>query len=197
MNIKKIWSDYMDRFDIIETEFEGVYVIEPKVHADHRGYFVKIYDEEEFKEKGIDVTFVQDDQSCSSKGVMRGLHFQKEHPQGKLVRVVRGKVFDVGVDLRKNSKTYGKWIGVTLSEENKKQFFLPRGFAHGMLSLEDNTIFTYKVDEFYYPEDEGGLVFDDEEIGIEWPLDQIDEVIITDKDKSWKSFKDLDFSFDF
>lgn len=186
----------MDRFNIVETEFEGVYIIEPTVHADHRGYFVKTYDEEEFKEKGIDVTFVQDDQSCSAKGVMRGLHFQKEHPQGKLVRVVRGKVFDVGVDLRKNSETYGKWIGVTLSEENKKQFFLPRGFAHGMLSLEDNSIFTYKVDEFYYPDDEGGLVFDDEEIGIEWPLDGIDEVIITDKDKSWESFKDLDFAFD-
>lgn len=186
----------MNRFNITETEFEGVYIIEPTVHSDHRGYFVKTYDEEEFKAKGLDLTFVQDDQSCSSKGVLRGLHFQKEHPQGKLVRVVRGKVFDVGVDLRKNSKTYGKWIGVVLSAENKKQFFLPKGFAHGLLSLEDHSIFVYKVDEFYYPGDEEGLAFDDEEIGIEWPLDQVDELIMTDKDKSWKSFKELDFAFD-
>ena len=187
----------MDRFNITETDFEGVYIIEPTVHKDHRGYFVKTYDEEEFKEKGLDLTFVQDDQSCSSKGVLRGLHFQKEHPQGKLVRVVRGKVFDVGVDLRKNSKTYGKWIGAVLSDENKKQLFLPKGFAHGLLALEDNSIFVYKVDEFYYPGDEDGLKYNDEDINIKWPLDEIEEIIITDKDKSWKSFKELNFSFDF
>ena len=189
--------DKMDRFNIIKTDFEGVYIIEPTVHRDHRGYFVKTYDEEEFKEKGLDLTFVQDDQSCSSKGVLRGLHFQKKHPQGKLVRVVRGKVFDVGVDLRKNSKTYGKWIGVILSDENKRQFFLPKGFAHGLLALEDNSIFVYKVDEFYYPGDEEGLLYNDEDIGIDWPLNEIDEIIMTDKDKSWKSFKELDFYFDF
>lgn len=190
-------GDNMDRFNIIETDFEGVYIIEPTVHNDNRGYFVKTYDEEEFKEKGLNLNFVQDDQSCSSKGVLRGLHFQKEHPQGKLVRVVRGKVFDVGVDLRKNSKTYGKWIGMILSDENKRQLFLPKGFAHGLLALEDNSIFLYKVDEFYYPDDEGGLKYDDEDIGIEWPLGDIKKVIITDKDKSWESFKELDFSFDF
>ena len=186
----------MDRFKIEKTDFEGVYIIEPTVHSDKKGYFVKTYDDEEFKAKGLDLTFVQDDQSCSAKGVLRGLHFQKEHPQGKLVRVVRGKVFDVGVDLRKNSKTYGKWIGIVLSDENKKQLFLPKGFAHGLLALEDNSIFVYKVDELYYPGDEGGLRFDDADIGIEWPMDEIDEIIMTDKDKSWKSFKELDFAFE-
>ena len=186
----------MDRFNITETDFEGVYIIEPTVHSDERGYFVKTYDKEEFSKKGLDFNFVQDDQSCSAKGVLRGLHFQKKHPQGKLVRVVRGRVFDVGVDLRKNSKTYGKWIGVELSDENKKQLFLPKGFAHGLLALEDNSVFVYKVDELYYPGDEEGLRFDDEDIAIEWPLEDIDKLIMTDKDKSWKSFKDLDFSFE-
>ena len=186
----------MDRFNIIETKLAGAYIIEPTVHADERGYFVKTYDEEEFKEKGLDLNFVQDDQSCSSKGVLRGLHFQKEHPQGKLIRVVRGKVFDVGVDLRKNSKTYGEWIGVELSDKNQKQLFLPRGFAHGFLALEDNSIFVYKVDELYYPGDEGGLAFDDEDIAIKWPLDEIENLIMSDKDKKWKTLKELDFSFD-
>lgn len=186
----------MDRFNITETKLAGAYIIEPIVHADDRGYFVKTYDEEEFKEKGLDLNFVQDDQSCSSKGVLRGLHFQKEHPQGKLIRVVRGSVFDVGVDLRKNSETYGEWIGVELSDKNHKQLFLPRGFAHGFLALEDHSIFVYKVDEIYYPGDEGGLAFDDEDIAIDWPLDRIESLIMSDKDKNWNSLKELDFSFD-
>lgn len=186
----------MNRFNIIETGLNGTYIIEPTVHNDNRGYFVKTYDEKEFKSKGLDFTFVQDDQSCSSKGVLRGLHFQKEHPQSKLIRVVRGKVFDVGVDLRKNSETYGKWIGVELSDENKKQLFLPKGFAHGFLALEDNTVFLYKVDEFYYPGDEGGLAYDDKDIAIEWPFDEIENVIISDKDKNWGSLKEFDFVFD-
>lgn len=186
----------MDRFNITETELKGAYIIEPTVHEDDRGYFVKTYDEEEFKAKGLDFTFVQDDQSCSSKGVLRGLHFQKEHPQGKLIRVVRGKVFDVGVDLRKNSETFGKWIGVELSDKNKKQLFLPRGFAHGFLALEDHSIFVYKVDELYYPSDEGGLAYDDEDIAIDWPFDEIEDIIITDKDRNWGKLKDLDFIFD-
>lgn len=187
---------HMERFNFIETEFEGVFIIEPIVHRDNRGYFVKTYDEEEFKEKGLNLEFVQEDESCSSKGVLRGMHYQKEHPQGKLVRVAHGKVFDVGVDLRKNSKTYGKWIGVILSDENKRQFFLPKGFAHGWLALEDNSVFLYKVDELYYPDDQGGLIYDDEDIAIEWPFGEVDGITLADKDKKWKSFKELDFSFD-
>lgn len=185
----------MNRFNITEMELKGVYLIEPTVHEDDRGYFVKTYDEEEFKAKGLDFTFVQDDQSCSSKGVLRGLHFQKEHPQSKLIRVVRGKVFDVGVDLRKNSETYGKWIGVELSDKNKKQLFLPKGFAHGFLAMEDHSIFVYKVDELYYPDDEGGLAYDDKDIAIDWPLDEVEDIIITDKDKNWGSLKEFDFTF--
>lgn len=186
----------MDRFNIKKTKLAGAYIIEPTVHADERGYFVKTYDEEEFKKKGLDFNFVQDDQSCSSKGVLRGLHFQKEHPQGKLIRVVRGTVFDVGVDLRKNSKTFGEWIGVELSDKNQKQLFLPRGFAHGFLALEDNSIFVYKVDELYYPCDEGGLAFDDKDIAINWPLDKIENLTMSDKDKRWPTLKELDFTFD-
>ena len=185
----------MDRFEIQETDFEGVYIIKPIVHKDYRGYFVKTYDEEEFKAKGINLKFVQDDQSCSAKGAIRGLHFQKEHPQGKLVRVVNGKVFDVCVDLRKDSLTYGKWMGIVLSAKNKKQLYVPRGFAHGILSLEDNSIFVYKTDEVYYPGDEGGLCWDDEDLAIDWPLDDIEEVLVTDKDKNWPSFKNLDFHY--
>lgn len=186
---------WMDRFNFIKTDFEGVLIIEPNLHPDHRGYFVKTFDEEEFKEKGLDIDFVQEDQSCSKKGVLRGMHFQKKHPQGKLVRVLHGKVFDVGVDLRKNSKTFGKWIGVILSHENQRQLFLPRGFAHGWIALEDNSVFLYKVDNIYYPDDQGGLIYDDEDIGIEWPLDDIENLIMAEKDKKWKSFKDLDFYF--
>jgi dTDP-4-dehydrorhamnose 3,5-epimerase len=173
----------MSKFKFIQTEIRGVYIIEPTVFGDNRGYFMETYNYNEFKEGGIDVTFVQDNQSKSKKGVLRGLHFQKKYQQGKLVRVISGEVFDVAVDLRKNSKTYGKWIGVILSEKNKKQFFIPRGFAHGFLVLSETAEFTYKCDEFYHPEDEGGLMWNDETIGIEWPGIETMEILLSDKDK--------------
>ena len=144
-------------------------MITPAVHGDARGYFMETYSERDMREAGIDVRFVQDNQSMSVKGVLRGLHFQKQYPQTKLVRVVRGAVFDVAVDLRAKSETYGKWYGVTLSAENKKQFLIPKGFAHGFLVLSDEAEFCYKCDDFYHPNDEGGLAWNDPEIGVEWP----------------------------
>ena len=148
---------------------EGLCVITPAVHGDDRGYFMETYSQRDMTEAGIDITFVQDNQSMSTKGVLRGLHFQKNYPQTKLVRVIKGSVFDVAVDLRKKSNTFGKWYGIELSEENKKQFLIPRGFAHGFLVLSDKAEFCYKCDDFYHPNDEGGLAWNDPEIGIEWP----------------------------
>ena len=147
---------------------EGLCVITPAVHGDSRGYFMETYNENDMKEAGINITFVQDNQSMSVKGVLRGLHFQKEYPQTKLVRVIKGSVFDVAVDLRSGSKTYGKWFGVQLTEENKKQFLIPRGFAHGFLVLSETAEFCYKCDDFYHPNDEGGLAWNDPDIGIDW-----------------------------
>lgn len=148
---------------------KGLRVITPTVHGDERGYFMETYNENDMKEQGMDMVFVQDNQSMSGKGVLRGLHFQKQYPQGKLVRVIRGQVFDVAVDLRKGSETYGKWYGIILSEENKKQFYIPEGFAHGFLVLSETAEFCYKCTDFYHPGDEGGLAWNDPEIGIEWP----------------------------
>lgn len=148
---------------------EGLCVITPAVHGDNRGYFMETYSQRDMEEAGINVVFVQDNQSCSTKGVLRGLHFQKQYPQTKLVRVIKGRVFDVAVDLRKNSDTYGKWYGIELTEENKKQFLIPKGFAHGFLVLSDVAEFCYKCDDFYHPGDEGGLAWNDPKIGIEWP----------------------------
>lgn len=179
--------------DFIKTEIEGVYIIEPKVFGDNRGYFFESYNEKEFKENGLDYTFVQDNQSKSKKGVLRGLHFQKTYPQAKLVRVLEGEVFDVAVDLRKDSKTYGKWVGVILSSENKRQFMIPRGFAHGFVVLSESATFTYKCDEFYHPEDEGGLMWNDEEIDIEWPYEG--EVLLSEKDKKHPSLKESKIKF--
>ena len=159
----------MGKFNFIETEIPGVVVIEPTVFGDDRGYFMETYQIDDFAAAGIDKPFVQDNQSRSTKGVLRGLHFQKRYPQTKLVRVVRGAVFDVAVDLRAKSETYGKWYGVTLSAENKKQFLIPKGFAHGFLVLSDEAEFCYKCDDFYHPNDEGGLAWNDPEIGVEWP----------------------------
>lgn len=148
---------------------EGLHVIIPTVHGDSRGYFMETYSQRDMEEAGIYLTFVQDNQSMSTKGVLRGLHFQKQYPQTKLVRVIKGRVFDVAVDLRKDSATYGKWYGVELTEENKKQFLIPRGFAHGFLVLSDTAEFCYKCDDFYHPNDEGGLAWNDPNIGVVWP----------------------------
>lgn len=166
-------------------EIEGLYVVEPKVFGDERGYFMETYHHEAFKEAGLDMVFVQDNQSMSKKGVLRGLHYQKEHPQGKLVRVVKGEVFDVAVDIRKGSKTYGKWFGIVLSAENKKQFYIPEGFAHGFLVLSEEAEFVYKCTDFYHPEDEGGIAYNDEEIGIQWPKLEGVELTISEKDLKW------------
>lgn len=149
---------------------EGLCIIEPAVHGDNRGYFMETYNQNDMHEAGLDMVFVQDNQSCSTKGVLRGLHFQKQFPQGKLVRVIKGSVFDVAVDLRSDSETYGKWFGVELTEENKKQFYIPEGFAHGFLVLSDIAEFCYKCTDFYHPGDEGGLAWNDPEIGINWGI---------------------------
>ena len=148
---------------------QGLCVIEPTVHGDSRGYFMETYNENDMKEAGLDMVFVQDNQSCSTKGVLRGLHFQKQFPQGKLVRVIKGSVYDVAVDLRSDSETYGKYYGIELTEENKKQFYIPQGFAHGFLVLSDIAEFCYKCTDFYHPGDEGGMAWNDPEIGIQWP----------------------------
>ena len=176
-----------------KTEIEGVYIIEPKVFGDNRGYFMETYNEQEFKDNGLDYNFVQDNQSKSKKGVLRGLHFQKTHPQAKLVRVLEGEVFDVAVDLRKGSKTYGKWVGVILSEENKKQFMIPRGFAHGFVVLSETAVFAYKCDDFYHPEDEGGIMWNDPDINIEWPYKG--ELLLSEKDKVHPLLKDCRVEF--
>ena len=175
----------MGKIKVTTCDIEGLYVIEPTVFKDERGYFMETYNQNDFKEAGLNMTFVQDNQSMSVKGVLRGLHFQKQYPQGKLVRAVRGTVFDVAVDLRSDSKTYGKWFGVTLSAENKKQFYIPEGFAHGFLVLSDEAEFAYKCTDFYHPGDEGGLAYNDPEIGIDWPFEEGVELIISEKDKKW------------
>lgn len=180
----------MGKITVTPCDIEGLYVIEPTVFKDERGYFVETYNQNDMKEAGLDMVFVQDNQSMSTRGVLRGLHFQKQYPQGKLVRVVRGKVFDVAVDLRADSKTYGKWFGVELSAENMKQFYIPEGFAHGFLVLSDEAEFCYKCTDFYHPGDEGGLAWNDEEIGVEWPLEEGVELIISEKDQKWKGLKD-------
>ncbi len=177
----------MGKFKFTKTSIEGVYIIEPTVFGDERGYFMETYNQNEFKEAGLDLNFVQDNQSKSTKGVIRGLHFQYAHPQGKLVRVIKGEVFDVAVDLRKDSPTYGKWEGVKLSEENKKQFYVPEGFAHGFLVLSDEAEFTYKCTDFYDSDDEGGILWNDPDIGIVWPVNNIDKVVLSEKDKKWKT----------
>ena len=171
---------------------EGLHVIEPTVFNDERGYFMETYNQNDFKEAGLNMVFVQDNQSMSTRGVLRGLHFQKQFPQGKLVRVVRGKVFDVAVDLRSDSKTYGKWFGVELSAENMKQFYIPEGFAHGYISLTEDTIFSYQCSGRYVPQACGGILWNDPELNIPWPLEKygIREVIATDKDKNWPTLRE-------
>lgn len=184
---------------------EGLCVITPAVHGDNRGYFMETYSQRDMEEAGINITFVQDNQSCSTKGVLRGLHFQKQYPQTKLVRVIKGKVFDVAVDLRTDSDTYGKWYGVELTEENRKQFLIPKGFAHGFLVLSDIAEFCYKCDDFYHANDEGGLAWNDPSIGIDWgvvgeykgtadsegyTLDDGTPLNLSEKDKKWEILQD-------
>ncbi|MFQ6880641.1 MAG: dTDP-4-dehydrorhamnose 3,5-epimerase [Oscillospiraceae bacterium] len=172
---------------------KGLAVIEPAVFGDDRGYFMETYNYNDFAEAGIDCQFVQDNQSSSRKGVLRGLHFQIHYPQDKLVRVVNGEVFDVAVDLREGSETFGKWYGVTLSAENKKQFFIPKGFAHGFIVLSDEAEFCYKVTDFYHPNDEGGLMWNDPDIAVEWPMPEgmtAEDLILSDKDKKNASYKE-------
>lgn len=171
------------KFHFIETKINGVYIIEPTVFGDDRGYFMETYNYNEFKAAGLDMIFVQDNYSKSRKGVLRGLHFQKTYPQGKLVRVISGEVFDVAVDIRKDSRTYKQWIGVILSSENKKQMYIPEGFAHGFLVLSDEAEFAYKCTDFYYPEDEDGIAWNDPEFEIEWPLEGIGKPILSKKDR--------------
>ena len=184
---------------------DGLCVITPAVHGDNRGYFYESYNQNDMRENGISISFVQDNQSMSTKGVLRGLHFQKQYPQTKLVRVIYGSVFDVAVDLRRNSATYGKWYGIELTRENKKQFLIPRGFAHGFLVLSDTAEFCYKCDDFYHPNDESGMAWNDPEIGIVWPklkgeyrgtansdgyvVDGV-PLNLSEKDKKWLGFRE-------
>lgn len=184
----------MGNFTFNETKIKGVYIIDVKTYGDERGYFMETYKESDFAAAGLDYKFVQDNQSSSKKGVLRGLHFQKTHPQAKLVRVLSGEVFDVAVDLRKNSETYGKWTGVLLSAENHRQFMIPRGFAHGFLVVSDYAEFAYKCDDFYHPDDEGGIMWNDPDIGIDWG--DVSGVILSEKDKKHPLLKDCKFAFE-
>ncbi|MBE5875502.1 MAG: dTDP-4-dehydrorhamnose 3,5-epimerase [Lachnospiraceae bacterium] len=179
----------MGKITVETCEIEGLKIITPTVFGDSRGYFMESYNYNDFKEAGIDHVFVQDNQSASKKGVLRGLHFQKNFPQDKLVRVIKGEVYDVAVDLREGSATYGKWYGVLLSEENKKQFFIPKGFAHGFLVLSDYAEFCYKCTDFYHPNDEGGLLWSDPDIGVEWPIPEGMELTLSEKDMNWSGIK--------
>ena len=201
----------MGQIKVTKCPIEGLYIIEPAVHGDHRGYFMETYNQNDMHEAGLDMVFVQDNQSMSTKGVLRGLHFQKQYPQGKLVRAIKGRVFDVAVDLRSGSETYGKWYGVELTEENKKQFLIPEGFAHGFLVLSDEAEFCYKVNDFWHPNDEGGMAWNDPEIGIEWPeltgtyngsasgegyaLSDGTKLNLSDKDQLWDTLENT-FKFD-
>ena len=196
----------MGKITVETCHIEGLKVITPTVFGDERGYFMETYNYNDYKAAGIDMEFVQDNQSSSRKGVLRGLHFQINYPQDKLVRVVSGEVFDVAVDLREGSETYGQWYGVVLSAENKKQFFIPKNFAHGFVVLSDTAEFAYKCTDFYHPGDEGGLAWNDPEIGIEWPelvgeyngtasaegymLKDGTKLNLSDKDQKWVGVKD-------
>lgn len=181
----------MGKIKVTPCDIEGLYVIEPMAFGDARGYFMETWNERDMREAGIDVHFVQDNQSMSARGVLRGLHYQKTHPQGKLVRVISGSVFDVVVDLRDESETYGKWFGFELSAENKKQLYIPQGFAHGFLVLTETAVFCYKCTDFYYPEDEAGIIWNDPQIGIDWPIADDMKLIISEKDQNLKPFRKM------
>lgn len=181
-------------FTFHETKINGVYIIDVKTYEDSRGYFMETYKESDFKSAGLNYVFIQDNQSSSQKGVLRGLHFQKNHPQTKLVRAMKGEVYDVAVDLRKGSDTYGKWVGVLLSEENKKLFLIPKGFAHGFMVVSEYAEFAYKCDDLFHPEDEGGIVWNDPTIGVEWP--NVEEIILSEKDKNNPTLLELKIEFE-
>ncbi|MCC0729906.1 dTDP-4-dehydrorhamnose 3,5-epimerase [Clostridioides sp. ZZV14-6009] len=181
----------MEKFNFVKTKIEGLYIVEPNAFYDDRGYFFESYNKKNFMEFGLDMCFVQDNESSSRKGVLRGMHFQNKYPQGKLVRVTEGEVFDVAVDLRKDSQTFGKWEGAILSDKNKKQFYIPEGFAHGFLVLSEKAVFNYKCTNYYYPEFESGFIWNDKQIAIEWPLERIEETFLSTKDKTLKEFKDI------
>ena len=183
----------MGNFTFTETEIKGVFVIDTKVFGDDRGYFTETYKKTDFDDAGLKYGFVQDNQSRSKKGVLRGLHFQRKHPQAKLVRVLEGEVFDVAVDLRKESPTYGRWVGVVLSDKNHRQFMIPRGFAHGFLVLSEYATFCYKCDDVYHPEDEGGIMWNDPDIGIEWPFTE--NIQLSEKDAKRPLLKDCGVEF--
>ncbi len=183
----------MGKFNFITTEVPGLIVIEPTVFGDHRGFFMETYHRDEFAAAGISEPFVQDNHSMSTKGVFRGLHFQREHTQGKLVRVIRGSVYDVGVDVRPGSATFGHWVGVELSEENKRQFYVPAGFAHGFLVTSDVAEFTYKCTDIYDPSSDGGIRFDDPKLAISWPDTGV-PMQLSEKDRALPGFAEQDFS---
>lgn len=182
----------MGKFIFTKTKIDGVCIIEPTVFGDERGYFMETYNYNDFKAVGLNMTFVQDNQSKSTKGVLRGLHFQTSHPQGKLVRVTKGEVYDVAVDIDKSSPTYGDYVGVILSEENKKQFYIPAGMAHGFLVLSDEAEFCYKCTDFYDPIGEGGIMWNDPDVNIEWPIGEDMTIKLSDKDKKHPRLKELE-----
>jgi len=194
----KIYSSMevnVGKFEFIETKLKDVYIIKPTVFGDNRGYFMETYSKRDFFEAGLTMEFVQDNESKSKKGVLRGMHFQTKHTQGKLVRVTEGEVFDVAVDLRKGSPTYGMYQGVLLTAENKKQFYVPEGFAHGFLVVSDVAVFSYKCTDYYAPEYDSGILWNDEEIGIDWPLDGITEILLSEKDKVQKKLSEINVPF--
>lgn len=180
----------MAKFQFHSTPIEGMFVIEPTLFGDARGYFMETYSQREFAQAGLDMTFVQDNQSKSKRGVLRGLHFQTRNSQGKLVRVIRGEVYDVGVDLRPGSATFGQWYGVTLSEENHKQFYIPEGFAHGFLVTSDEAEFVYKCTRFYDPSGEGGLLWNDPDLAIDWPITPDMTILLSDKDRAQPTWRE-------
>ncbi|MBU3209381.1 dTDP-4-dehydrorhamnose 3,5-epimerase [Clostridium algidicarnis] len=181
----------MGNFNFIKTKIKDLYIIEPKVFGDNRGYFMETYSKRDFNEAGLTMEFVQDNESKSKKGVLRGMHFQTKYTQGKLVRVTEGEVYDVAVDLRDGSDTYGMWEGILLTAENKKQFYVPEGFAHGFLVVSEKAVFNYKCTNFYAPEYDSGLLWNDKDVNIKWPLDGIEEILLSEKDKVQKTLKEL------
>lgn len=181
----------MGKFEFIETGINDLFVIQPTIFGDERGHFLETYNKKDFHAAGLTAEFVQDNESRSVGGVLRGMHFQIKHPQGKLVRVAKGEVFDAAVDIRKGSPTFGKWYGVYLSEKNKKQFYVPEGFAHGFLVISDTAEFCYKCTDYYHPEDEGGIIWDDRTVGIEWPLHLTSGIQLSDKDKKLPGFSEI------